>query len=251
MNQDHPRKIGIILGVVYGLSIRLLWEIEALKDVGGLVTASFMFLVPFAIGFIRIHFECKVSPNLTVGKMITVSWQPIFFFLLTTVVTLLEGSICVAMALPAFMVLSSLGGLTAGFINRYLARKRNTTLISVALLPILIAPVEINFLELTNTYTVENSITIYASPSMVWRQLGDVEFIQPDEFDASLTSFIGVPKPIKASMSEAGVGAIRTSEWEKGVLFREVITSWKPNKEMTYSFDIDPKEIQIVLWINM
>jgi len=243
MNPKHPKYIGIILGVLYGLSLRWLWEVEALRDVGGLVTVSFMFFVPFVIGFIRIHFECKVRPSLSVGSMITISWQPIFFFLLATVVTLLEGSICVAMALPAFMFFSSLGGIAAGYINRYIASKRNATLMSVVILPILIAPIEVNFLNLTKTYTVENSITIYASPRMVWKQLGEVELIQPDELDITLTSLIGVPRPIKASMSSDGVGSVRTSEWEKGVIFREVITSWEPNKRMTYSFDIDPETI--------
>jgi hypothetical protein len=243
MNPKHPKYIGIILGVLYGISLRLLWEVEALRDFGGLVTVSFMFFVPFVIGFIRIHFECKVSPELSLGKMITISWQPIFFFLLATVVTLLEGSICVAMALPAFMFFSSLGGVAAGYINRFLVSKKNTTLMSVAILPILIAPIEVNFLELSKTYTVENSITISASPSIVWQQLGDVELIQSDEFDATLTSLIGVPRPIRASMNADGVGAVRASEWEKGVLFKEVITSWVPNKKMTYSFDIDPEVI--------
>jgi Polyketide cyclase / dehydrase and lipid transport. len=99
----------------------------------------------------------------------------------------------------------------------------------------------VNFLDLTNTYTVENSVTIYASPSMVWKQLGEVELIQADEFDVTLTSLIGVPRPVKASMSAEGIGAVRTSEWERG--FREVITHWEPNKKMTYSFDIDPEAI--------
>jgi hypothetical protein len=114
MNPKHPKYIGIILGVLYGLSLRILWEVEFLRDLGGLVTVSFLFFVPFVIGFIRIHFECKVRPDLSVGRMITISWQPIFFFLLVTVVTLLEGYICVAMALPAFMFCSSLGGIAAG-----------------------------------------------------------------------------------------------------------------------------------------
>ncbi len=243
MNPKNPKYIGIILGVLYGLSLRILWEVEALRDVGGLVTVSFMFFVPFVIGFIRIHFECRVRPDLSVGKMIVISWQPIFFFLLVTVVTLLEGSICVAMALPAFMLFSSLGGVTAGYVNRLYARKRNTTLMSVMILPILVAPIEVNFLELSKTYTVENNITIHASPSVVWQQLGEVDLIQPEELDITLTSLIGVPRPIKASMNADGVGAVRTSEWEKGVLFREVITSWEPNKKMTYSFDIDPEAI--------
>lgn len=240
MNPKHPKYIGIILGVLYGLSIRVYWELEGNVNIGGVVTASFLFLVPFVIGFIRIHFECKIRPDLTLGKMVTISWQPIFIFLLASVVTLLEGSICVAMALPAFMFFSSLGGVVAGYLNRYVVRKGDATLMSVVLLPLLVAPIEVNLVELTKTYTVENRITIYAPPSIVWEQLGEVEVIQPEELNVSLTSLIGVPKPIRASMSADGVGAVRTSEWQKGVVFREVITSWEPGRQMTYSFDIDP-----------
>ncbi|NIB45235.1 hypothetical protein HBA55_37030 [Pseudomaricurvus alkylphenolicus] len=239
MNTKLPKYIGIILGVLYGLSIRVLWELDVLRNLGGVVTVSFMFFVPFVIGFIRVHFECKVQPSLTLGKMITVSWQPIFFFLLATVVTLMEGSICVAMALPAFMLCSSLGGVTAGYLYQYF-EKRNSTLLSVALFPLLIAPIEVNFIQLSSTYTVENRITIHAPPNVVWQQLGRVAYIKPDEMGISLTSLIGVPQPIKASMNADGIGAVRTSEWEKGVVFKEVITSWEPNGEMTYSFDIDP-----------
>ncbi|MEO9947161.1 hypothetical protein [Paraglaciecola sp.] len=243
MNTKLPKYIGISLGVLYGLSIRVLWELEALRDLGGVVTISFMFFVPFVIGFIRIHFECKVQQNLTLGEMITISWQPIFFFLLATVVTLLEGSICVAMALPAFMFFSSVGGVTAGYLHRYFSKKRNATLMSVALFPLLIAPLEVNFVKLSSTYTVENSITIHAPPNVVWEQLGRVADIKPDEMGISLTSLIGVPQPIKASMNADGVGAVRISEWEKGVVFKEVITSWELNREMTYSFDIDSEAI--------
>lgn len=243
MNPKHPKYIGIILGVLYGLSIRLLWEIEGLRNVGGLVTATFMFFVPLAIGYIRIFFECKVRPDLSVGKMIVIAWQPIFIFLLTTVATLLEGSICVAMALPAFMLFSSLGGIAGGYMYRRFERKRKTTLMSVALLPLLIAPVEVNYLTLSNTYKVENSIVIEAPPYVVWEQLGEVKTIQAEELERSLTSFIGVPSPVEASMSSDGVGAVRTSRWGKGVVFKEVITSWEPNKKMTYTFDIDPELI--------
>lgn len=243
MHPKHPKYIGIALGVLYGLSLRILWELEALRELGGVVTVSFMFFVPFVIGFIRIHFECKVQPSITVRKMITISWQPIFFFLLATVVTLMEGSVCVAMALPAFMICSSLGGITAGYLYRYLAQKRNATLMSVTLFPILLAPLEVNFVKSSNIYTVENKITIDAPATIVWQKLGRVADIKSEELGISLTSLIGVPQPIKASMNADGVGAIRTSKWEKGVVFKEVITSWKPNKEMTYSFDIDPDTI--------
>lgn len=243
MNPRYPKYMGILLGVLYGISIRLLLDLGALEEFGGLVTISFMFLVPFIIGFIRVHFECYINDSLSYKKMITIAWQPIFIFLLVTVVTLLEGSICVAMALPAFMFFSSLGGVTSGWLNKLSSNRKNGRLLSVALLPLFLAPIEVNFLQLSKTYQVENSIIIQASPKTVWSQLANVSTIKESELPFSLTQFIGVPRPVEANMSARGVGAVRTSLWEKGVEFKEVITDWVPNQRLAYTFDIDPEVI--------
>jgi hypothetical protein len=57
MDTKNPRNIGILLGVLYGISIRIIWDIDALKEYADLVSATFMFLVPLVIGFIRVHYE--------------------------------------------------------------------------------------------------------------------------------------------------------------------------------------------------
>ena len=148
-----------------------------------------------------------------------------------------------AMALPAFMLFSSVGGMVAGGLNRRLNGRKNTALMSVALFPLLVAPLEVNLVELSKTYKVQNEIIIQAEPSMVWSQLANVKTIKPDELPFSFTSFIGVPRPLEANMNASGVGAVRTSKWEQGVEFKEVITAWVPDEKMTYSFDIDPDKI--------
>jgi hypothetical protein len=243
MSFNNPKYIGILLGVLYGISIRILWDLELLKSFGGLVTISFMFFVPAVIGFIRVYFECRINNTLSYTRMITVAWQPIFIFLLVSVFTLLEGSICVAMALPAFMFFSSIGGLVAGYLFKFMAKRQNSTLCSVALLPLFLAPIEINFLHLSKTYQVENSIIIAAPVEVVWHQLTNVRTIEKNELPYSITRFIGVPSPIEANMDGEGVGAIRVSRWGKGVTFKEVITDWVPNQKMAYFFDIDPNTI--------
>ena len=241
MNLNHPKNLGILLGVLYGISIRLVMEFEIYEKLGDLVSISFMFLVPFAIGFIRIYFEEKIKPNMSLGRMITVSWQPIFIFLLTTFITLLEGSICILMALPAFMFFASLGGITAGYLSRVLRTK--STLTCVAAFPLLMGPIELNFLELSKTYTIENQIEINAMPEIIWSQLGNVQQIQKHELPTSITTLLGVPSPISAEMSGLAVGSVRTSRWDKGVVFKEVITQWSEEKIMAYNFDIDPNLI--------
>ncbi|MDP2486439.1 hypothetical protein Q8W28_12065 [Pseudoalteromonas marina] len=100
MQFNSPKSIGILLGTLYGIFMRLFVELLDTYNFSSLVSISFMFLVPVAIGYIRIHFEFKSSNTLTKRQMVTIAWQPIFVFLLVSVITLLEGSICVAMALP-------------------------------------------------------------------------------------------------------------------------------------------------------
>ncbi|WP_462160188.1 hypothetical protein [Pseudoalteromonas sp. GB56] len=77
----------------------------------------------------------------------------------------------------------------------------------------------------------------------MWEQLGEVQTIQPHEWERSLTSIIGIPAPVEANMQKGEQGAVRISTWEKGVAFKEVITVWEPDERMMYAFDIDPDAI--------
>lgn len=73
--------------------------------------------------------------------------------------------------------------------------------------------------------------------------IGNVKSIDEDELPISITSILGIPAPVSAQMSGLSVGSIRTSRWEKGVVFKEVITVWNEGREMAYNFDIDPELI--------
>jgi uncharacterized membrane protein len=240
MRTLSPKYIGIILGVLYGISIRVFLEFSDAFNFGSLVTISFMFLVPIAIGYIRIYFECKLNKSMSYKQMAVKAWQPIFVFLLVSIVTLLEGSICVAMALPAFMLFASIGGVLAGFVHRKLEKESKKVVMSVVLIPLILSPLEVNFLKLSQTYEVKNSIVINAPIDVVWRQLANVSYIAEREFPMSFSQLIGIPRPLQADMNAQGVGAVRTSKWQKNIVFKEVITDWQQNKQMLYQFDIDP-----------
>lgn len=238
---SSPKKLGIMLGVLYGLSIRLIWELDHLKGIGELVTMTFMFGVPFVVGFIRIYYEEKVNPQLSIINMIVMPWLPIFIFLLTTFITFLEGSICIIIAAPAFMFFASLGGITAGLLSRFF--KTKGTLSCVAILPLIVAPIELNYLELSKTYEVKNHIEINASAAAIWSQLGNIEEIKKHELPLSLTTLIGIPAPVSAHMDGSQVNSVRTSRWDQGITFKEIITVWQVGKKMAYNFEIDPRLI--------
>jgi hypothetical protein len=110
----------------------------------------------------------------------------------------------------------------------------------VVLIPLILSPLEVNFLKLSQTYEVKNSIVINAPIDVVWRQLANVSYIAEREFPMSFSQLIGIPRPLQADMNAQGVGAVRTSKWQKNIVFKEVITDWQQNKQMLYQFDIDP-----------
>ena len=82
MQFNSPKSIGILLGTLYGIFMRLFVELFDTYNLSSLVSISFMFLVPVAIGYIRIHFEFKSLKILTKRQMVTIAWQPIFVFYL-------------------------------------------------------------------------------------------------------------------------------------------------------------------------
>lgn len=238
-----PSHIGIACGALYGLLFRVIWELDKLSHLNGLVTASFLFLVPFAIGYIRIYFELKQCQAISASRASTLAWQPVFVCMLVSVITLLEGSICVVLASPAFLFFASIGGVAARWINLRKTTASDKPLLSVVLLPLFCTPIELTSLSSSYQYTVNDSVVIHASPVKVWRQLGNVSDIGKDELPLSFGQLIGIPRPLRASMTGLENNAVRTSEWEKGVVFQEVITAWEPAERMAYRFDIDPSRI--------
>ncbi|MFS1703443.1 hypothetical protein [Alteromonas sp. AMM-1] len=238
-----PSRIGIIAGAMYGLLFRVIWELESLSHLNGLVTLSFLFLVPFAVGYLRLYCELKQGSSVSSSSAIRLAWQPVLVCLLVTVVTLLEGSICVVLASPAFFFCASMGGLAARWIHLHRKNAPHKPLLSVMLLPIVCTPVELTAFSSSYQYTVTDSILIAATPEQVWREIGNVDVISKQELPWSFGQLIGIPRPLRASMTGLARDAVRTSEWEKGVVFEEVITVWEPAKQMAYQFKIDPERI--------
>ena len=156
-------------------------------------------------------------------------------FLVAMFVTLLEGLICIVLVVPVFLVAGSLGGLVGGAIHNAKGTNRST-LPALALLPFLFGPIENAMPHQRSVETVTNTIHIGASPEVVFDQLADVRAIKPNELGFSFVHLIGLPKPVEAQMSGTGLGAVRTSRWEKNVWFQEVITMADRPRVLQYRF---------------
>lgn len=229
--------VSIALGVAYGLALRVLLAINV-EWFAGIVSISFFVLVPIVIGFMVIYFD-DPERSRRFSYAIFVPWIAIGCFLLTTMVLLLEGSICVILALPGFLALSSAGGLVAAWMIR-MRPPTASFLCVVIVMPALVSPIEATLPPGASFETVINRIEIEAPPEAVWAQITHVEAIQEDELVLGLTRLLGVPRPLEAHMEQTATGWVRHTRWEQGITFREIITSSRENERVMWEFDFPP-----------
>mgnify|MGYP000421585184 CR=1 FL=1 len=125
-----------------------------------------------------------------------------------------------------------------GFILNHYRSKAKHTLNGFLLLPFLLSPIESHLTKIPDIDAVETSIIVNAQPADVFNELATVKAIKKEELGFSLMHLVGLPRPLEASMDRGGVGAVRTSIWEKGVTFKERITVWDSPRRLYYEFDI-------------
>lgn len=242
---------GLLYGIAYGLVSRAIFALEdfrgeeygnALFPTYGLMTMSFMFIVPFVIGLITAYHH----DNITSSRKIAIITMPIFAILGLVGISVLsgkEGIICALMALPVFLFMALLGG----FIGvRIFKRNRKNDKVYVSLfviLPFLIAPLE-NQLGLTDKiFTEHTKIEINATDKIVWDNITRVKEISEDENNNSLFQFMGFPRPIEAELDTVAIGGIRKAIFARGLFFTETVTQMQPNKVLAFDIVADPKSI--------
>jgi hypothetical protein len=225
--------IGLVLGTLYGLIARLLVGTEFFSQFQTM-SLAFLFGVPAVMGAITVYFGTESQKASRLFR-VCMPWVTVFAFLYTTMITLLEATVCVVMLLPAFMLSASLGGVIMGTTIDRSKNKQQTLNIFLAL-PFLFAPVESQFGSPTSTNTVATEIIIHADKETVWDNIKSVSEIKEEELRWSFAHFIGIPKPIRSKLTEERIGGVRHIEWEKGIRFREKITEW--NRYESFSYDI-------------
>lgn len=238
---------GLFYGVAYGLVSRAIFALEEYPRDNpffptlGLMTISFMFLVPFVIGLITAYHHDRITSSRKIA-MIT---MPIFSILGLVVISVFfgqEGIICALMALPVFLFMALLGGL----IGTRVFKRNRTDKVYVSLfvfLPFLIAPIE-NQLGLTDKiFTEHTTIEINSTDIIVWENITRVKPISETENNNSLFQFMGFPRPLEAELDTVAIGGIRKAIFDRGLFFTETVTQMQPNKILAFNIVADPKSI--------
>ena len=226
--------IAVGVGVVYGLIARLAFYYSAWQDLFTVMTCGFIFLMPAALGYLTLRFVA--NPN--IWQRILLPWIPGLILVATAYAVGWEGSICIVMALPAFMVMGTIGGLIEQ-VSRSKLSERNQmgALLGVFLLPYAVAPMEQMANLPAQIRTVETQIVIDADVETVWQNIIRVPAITAHEQHFNWVHQIGIPKPVEATLSHEGVGGVRHATFEHGVTFVETINEWEPQQSIAFTID--------------
>jgi uncharacterized protein YndB with AHSA1/START domain len=231
-------------GVVYGAVARLVFGLKELQDAFGVMTGAFILLVPFALGVITVVVGER-EESWSWWRWIWVPWLAALLALGGALALAWEGIICVALWVPLFMILASLGGIAGGVANRIVLsqRGRGLVLASFVMLPFVVAPLEHRFPLPDDRRVVKTQIEIAADPEIVWRNIARVPAIRPEEQSRSWFHTIGFPRPVEATLSHESVGGVRHASFEGGVVFVETVTDWEPGRRLAFSIAADPASI--------
>lgn len=239
--RQFPWVVGILLGIGYALVVRLVATDPVLRfiKIPEVVSFSFILLMPVAMGAITVWFGSQQQRSRYTFRIFA-PWLTIAGAYAIFLITALETVVCLVMLFPAFAIASSIGGLLGGWGATFIQSRRKTTLMCIALLPLIFGPIEELFPVQTEFRTVTTNRVVHASQDTVWRHIVNVPRIQAEELPWSFSHAIGLPKPLEARLEKKDNGATRNIYWERDVQFFEHITEWEEGQSFSYRVDVTP-----------
>jgi len=235
--------VGVPIALLYGLLVRLTFASEKPLSLAlSTMTCGFLFIVPIAIGALTVRLAPKELRR-SIPYAIFAPWLSIFIVAIGSVAVYLEAAICVVMAIPLFMVFSSLGGYIIMAIHKDKngsSSFQNTILGIILLAPYIVTPFEMRIPDYNSYRVVENQIVISAPVSQVWENVIAIPRINPEEQGYSVFHLFGVPKLLEAQLSYQGIGGERNVKFDNGLSFIETITRWDEFNSL--SFSISPNQ---------
>ena len=222
-------RIGLLSGVTYGLLARLAVSFSEWGSGLLAMTLGFLFVVPIIIGYLTVR--PVVGDGASFRFRFFAPWVTCGLVILASVIVGLEGAVCVVFAAPAMLILASLGGLLAG---AQPTTSRADVPIAV-LLPWVVIGLERGTPGPTKQVVTTTQIEIAAPASTVWPLVVSVDSIRDGERRPALFTAIGFPRPIAATLDHPGVGGVRTATFDRGLVFREAVVEWVPERRLRFT----------------
>jgi len=237
-----------VLGIGYGWLMHLIFKGKLYTNAGdenGMALVAFLGVVPMIIGGLSTYLIPTVKRDTWTVLIVACSSTAIFLGL--AVITSTGLIICVLMALPFIFVFVILGVLAMKlfrlverrFIQSQDKSKRYHVFAGFTLLlPLVIAPLELDIESPIWYRNVQDEIVINASAEAVWENIIRMETIAPEEQRPSIYHTLGIPRPVRATLDYEGLGAERIGYFEEGLTFVEEIIEWDEYHVVRFAVDV-------------
>jgi hypothetical protein len=85
------------------------------------------------------------------------------------------------------------------------------------------------------------AVVIAAPASIVWAHI-----VRVPRITEPLSGFfyrMGFPKPVEATLSYEGLGAVRHASFERGLVFIETVDAWYAERLLSFTIDVAPESV--------
>lgn len=229
--------IGIGIGIVYGLITRLV-----IGESATMASVTYLFLIPTILGMIPLMFTDEAGLR-SYRNIIFIPWLTVATFFFTMYILGIEDMMCLLILGVPFFALGTLGALIFRLIQLK-KKRRNGELLSFALLPFVLVFAENNVQTEPEVYHIHNEVIIESTPSFIWDHIVEVSPISESEYESGLFHWLGIPRPISATVDKRGVGGKRTGNFEAGLTFVETITEYNEEELISFHIEIDPLTVR-------
>lgn len=237
-SQGRPAFLRVALAAGYGVVTYAAFRFGWLGGRLNVMSAGFLFLAPFAIGFIAAA-PARRRDRFDLSRVLCATGFASLGVMSASALFAREPLLCLVMALPVLAVMSSLGGVASDFLHRRPSAMFRVLGAIAVLAPYLVAYAE-SFAPAGNSMrTVHTEIDIRADEGVIWRNITRVAEIRPEEHRFSIFHALGLPRPREAVLSSEGVGGIRDARFEQGLSFVETVTHWQDRRELRFAIEVD------------
>jgi hypothetical protein len=226
----------VFFGAIYGLIFRLSIGYNSTGGTPTGISWAVLVIAPFVVGAITVFGLRHTRPS--VGRMIVAPWGTVAVVLAVSLLTSLEGSICILLGSPLFFPTASIGGVFAGLILR-LTNRIGRTLPPLLLLPFFSSAIEQN-IPVQDVWIEDRlAVDVHAPAHTIWEQIRTARDIREEELGPSVANLIGVPRPLEGINTITPDGEVRFSSWDRGVRFRAVVTDRIGDRLISWRYSFD------------
>ena len=193
--------------------------------------------LPFCLGMFSVLLYSYHAPR-DLWTCFNVALLPVGLLGAVLLLVAMEGVICILMAAPFALGLSTLGGMLGYTIQAHYWRPKQTpAMLSIVLLMIPASfGIEHAVALRPPVYMVQTAIEVNAPPEKVWNQVVAFAEIPPPK---ELLFRAGIAYPIRAEVSGRGVGAVRHCVFSTGP-FVEPIEVWDEPRLLQFGVTANP-----------